>query len=384
MSNKSALILTHHSVPNFGANLQAFATARALRARGVGVTFLDFRPQELEEKYARSVPEAQRAAHAAFATQHLLVTRPVADQAEFEALCREEPSDLYISGSDAVFRLDPGSTRADLTFPNPYWLVGAAGRDGRAPVKAALAPSAMGCDFSGLLQDARDAAGIALEEFALLSARDAWTADQISGLGIDRKISLVPDPVFSLAPLLRDRAIRYQGDRPYIAICTQGRKPASWVAAFTRKAEAAGYDTVALPTPEGRIDSGATRQVPLPLDPLDWAGVIAGASGYIGGRFHPVVISLAAGNAAVALDLYHKHPLERTRSKTWQIMTRFGIGLACHSRGVHRFLTPGMVWAQLRWQMRSTAKRRGQADRLAAEVNNWYDKIALTIRTDTT
>lgn len=384
MSNRTAYVLTHHSVPNFGANLQAFATAQALRARGIDARFLDFRPPELEEKYARSVPEAQRAAHAAFAAQHLPITRPVADQAEFEALCREEPADLYISGSDAVFRLDRDSTRADLTFPNPYWLVGAVGRDGRSPVRVALAPSAMGCDFSSIPKDARDGARNALDAFALLSARDAWTAGQIASLGENRPVLLVPDPVFSLGTLLRERAVQHQADRPYIAICTQGRKPESWVAAFTRKADAAGFDTVALPTPEGRIDSGTTHKAPLPLDPLDWAGMIAGAAGYVGGRFHPVVISLAAGNAAVALDLYHRQPFERIRSKTWQIMNRFEVGLACHSRLMHRLMTPGMVWAQLRWQMRNKPTRRVKADQLASEVSSWYDEIAQAARTDTT
>lgn len=378
----SAYVLTHHSVPNFGANLQAFATARALQARGMQVRFVDFLPPELKAKYARSVSEAQRATHADFVSQHLEVTAPLTDQAEFEDLCHAEPADLYVSGSDAVFRLDTSSTRADLTFPNPYWLVGVTGRAGRAPVRVALAPSAMGCDFGRLPATMREGVRAASEDFELLSARDAWTAAQIAGLGVRRAVELVPDPVFSLAPLLRERAVQHRGARPYIAICTQGRKPDTWVAALTDRAEAAGYDTLALPTPEGQIDGGTTRAMPLPLDPLDWAGAIAGAKGYVGGRFHPVVISLAVGNAAVALDLYHAHPFERARSKTWQIMRRLGVATACHSRIMHRALTPGMVWAQLRAQLRKADARGIEADAIAAEVNVWYDQIVATTRTE--
>lgn len=370
----TALILTHHSVPNFGANLQAFATVRALEARGMRVQLVDFRPRELEAKYALSVPHAQRAAHAAFVAQRLQLTAPVGDQAEFAALCRAMPADLYVSGSDAVFRLAPASGRADLNFPNPYWLVGAAGPNGRVPVRAALAPSAMGCDLSALPDETKAGVRSALDDFALLSARDAWTARQIAAVGVKGKVTLVPDPVFSLAPLLRAEA--RQGGRPYIAICTQGRKSEAWVAALTRLAVAAGYDTLALPTPEGRIDSGTTDRMPLPLDPLDWAHAIAGAAGYIGGRFHPVVISLAAGKASVALDLYHRHPFERARSKTWQIMRRFGVAGACHSRVAHRVLTPSMVWLQLQGQMRNSARYLAIADSLAAEVDAWYDRIA--------
>lgn len=377
--SQTALILTHHSLPNFGANLQALSTARALRARGVQARFVDFRPSELEHKYARSVPNEQRTAHASLIAEHLDLTAPVTDQSEFEALCRSAPADLYVTGSDAVFRLNPASTRADLAFPNPYWLVGVSGRDGRTPVKAALAPSAMGCRLSAL--PAAQQAGVlaALEDFALLSARDTWTAGQIAALGVARPVTVVPDPVFSLAPLLRAQIQDEQATHPYITICTQGRKDEAWVAALTRRAEGEGYETVALPTPEGRLDEGTSRQVALPLDPLDWARLLAGSAGYIGGRFHPVVVSFATGGAAVALDSYHRHPFERTRSKTWQLMHRFGLATACHSRVMHRVLTPGMVWAQLRIQMRNPAARLAQTEILAGEVGSWYDQIAAKI-----
>lgn len=376
----TAFILTHHSVPNFGANLQAFATARALKGRGLRVKFVDFRPPELEAKYARGVSEVQRAAHSDFVSDHLEFTRPIENQSDFEALCFETPADLYVSGSDAVFRLDPESSRADLSFPNPYWLVGVPGNERAVPIKAALAPSAMGCDFSRLPSDTRAGAHDALRSFTLLSARDAWTAGQIKGLGVKQDVTLVPDPVFTLAPLLRESATLHHDEKPYIAICTQSRKSSEWVAAFTQLAEAAGYDTLALPTPEGHIDDGTTRQLTLPLSPLDWASAISGAAGYVGGRFHPVIVSLASGKPAVALDLYHAHPFERSRSKTWQIMKRFGISGACHSRAVHRVLPPRWVWHQLKRQMRIHEKTSSKADSLSAEVNDWYDRIVAQVK----
>lgn len=378
----TAYILTHFAVPNFGANLQAWATARALSSRGFSPHFVDFRPEELEQKYAKSVSEAQRAAHTAFVAEHLTVTAPVASQEAFEALCASAPADLYLTGSDAVFRLAPDSRREDLRFPNPYWLVGAAGVDGAAACKVSVAPSAMGCALSEFPESTRQKMRAALDDFAHVSARDSWTAGQIAAIGYKGAVTEVPDPVFSLAPVLRGLRDKRASGRPYIALCTQGRKPRAWVEAFTRKAAAAGYDTLALPTPEGRLDEGTTRRANLPLSPLDWAALIAGAEGYVGGRFHPVVISLATGNAAVALDLYHRHPFERARSKTWQIMRRFNTSQACHSRAMHRFLTPGMVWAQLRGQMRNRAARLRTADLLAAEVTAWYDRVCDTSRPD--
>lgn len=379
---RSAVVLTHHSVPNFGANLQAFATSRALQERNIVAQFVDFRPPELEAKYSRTVPEHQHAVHADFVKRNLWLSTIVIDQPSFEALCRAHPADLYVSGSDAVFRLDASSERADLTFPNPYWLIGAVGPAGRPPIKAALAPSAMGCNFKGLPALMRRGMREALQDFTLLSARDAWTVGQISSLGIGQKVALVADPVFTLAPLLRDRAALHNRGRPYIVVSTQGRKTGNWVSALTRLAAAEGYDTLALPTPEGQVDSGTTRTMPLPLDPLDWATLITGASGYVGARFHPVVISLMAGNAVVALDMYHSHPFRRARSKTWQIMCRFGVASACHSSVFHKLLTPAMVWAQLQAQMRDASARRATAAVLAAEVNTWYDRIANATRSD--
>ncbi|AHM03743.1 hypothetical protein roselon_01355 [Roseibacterium elongatum DSM 19469] len=367
----SAYVLTHHSVPNFGANLQAYATSRALAARGIDARYVDFRPPELDAKYRAGVSQAQRAAHAAFCSQHLRLTSPVETLADFEALCRAEPADLYVSGSDAVFRLQPDSGRADLCFPNPYWLVGATGPNGAPPRRVSVAPSAMGCDLSALPAETRAGLAAALAQFDALSVRDPWTAEQIKGLGGDP--TLVPDPVFSLLPQIREmRATRPEG-RPYIVICSQGRRDAAWVKALTARAEGRGVETVAVPNPEGICDDGTTRRIDLPLDPLDWAALIARSEGYVGGRFHPVVVALTAGVPAVAIDIYHRTPLERKRSKTWLIMREFGCASACHSRAMHRVLTPGLVWAQLGLQRRATQKRLCMGDALAARVAHWFD-----------
>lgn len=115
-------VITHHWVPNFGANLQAYATVKALQDRGHDVALVNFRPLALEQRYQARVTPEQRDAHEEFVRRHFRQTDLVRDQADFEGLVAARDFDLLISGSDAVFRLQSRSQRADFVFPNPYWL----------------------------------------------------------------------------------------------------------------------------------------------------------------------------------------------------------------------------------------------------------------------
>ena len=374
MTSRTAYVLTHHWPPNFGANLQAHATRQALAARGVEARFIDFRPEKLVERYEKIVSVQQRAAHEAFVDAHLPQTERIVWQTGFERISATMPADIYITGSDAVFRVSAVDKRADFRFPNPYWLVGAVGRDGAPPVRVAFAPSAMGCRFDQM--SAKDRAGMraALEAIDHLSARDPWTASQIASVGCTRPVEIVPDPVFSLSELIRARRAAATPARPYIVGSTQGRCDQRWIETFTRRAEAEGCETVALPNPAGQADTGTSRKVDLPIAPFDWLAILAGSAGYVGGRFHPVVVSLVAGAPVVALDLYHDHPLQRRRSKTWLLMREFGIERDCHARWLHPLLSPDAAWRALERQRPDEAARRAIADGLTARVEGFLDR----------
>ena len=70
---------------------------------------------------------------------------------EYNKYIQSNDYQLYITGSDAVFRLRPYSNRSDLNFPNPYWLPNISNtRLGKVIYKAAVAPSAMGSDYKNL------------------------------------------------------------------------------------------------------------------------------------------------------------------------------------------------------------------------------------------
>lgn len=369
-----AYVATHHWVPNFGANLQALGTKGLLQARGFDVKFVDFRPVELVEKYSRSISTEQRNAHEEFLDKYIPLTSLVETQQDFVELCREFPADLYVTGSDAVFRVSATNPRSDLVFPNPYWLCGVSS-SGSAPLKLSLSPSAMGTKFAEMSNESREGMRNALDSMAALSARDDWTLRQLNSLNLRSEVTLTPDPVFSLSEIIRERPPNAGKARPYIVVSTQKRVSESWMEKFTAIANSDGYDVIALPTPEGVIDKGANTQIDIPMGPIEWLKVISGASGYVGIRFHPVVVSLVAGIPIVALDLYHEHPFNARKSKTWLLLKDFDAQKYCIPQKFHRFLSPAAVWRKLEAQRPLVNHRLNKSDEMLVELNTYLDKV---------
>lgn len=373
---RKAYVLTHHWVPNFGANLQALGTKLALEKRGCDVRFVDFRPPELIELYKKSIPEAQLVAHEEFVLDYLPLSERITTNDEFQELCRTDPADVYITGSDAVFRVSRSSTRADLVFPNPYWLNFPKQKTRQSPdgaVKIALSPSAMGCKFGEMDSSSRDGMRVALNDINYLSARDEWTRSQMESLQLEKNIQLTPDPVFLLSDMIRNS--KEKQSRPYIAVCTLGKLSNKWLEKFTKLADCEGFDTVALPVPQGFTDGGVTRSVKLPMSPLQWMKTLSSASGYLGVRFHPVVISSIIGNPVVSCDLYHKHYFQRQSSKTWLVMRELGSQQYCHSRFELSFLSPNRVMKEFLRQSQNYEHRACAADQLAAKINSYLNHV---------
>ena len=140
-------------------------------------------------------------------------------------------------------------------------------------------------------------------------------------------------------------------------------------------AEKFGYETVAVPTPEGVLDQGTSRKIDVPLDPIDWLDIHARSSGYVGARFHPVVVSLCAGVPVVSLDMYHKYPFSRRKSKTWLVMRDFGLSNFCFGRLVSDFVSPNFVWGRLAHQRRYIPEKMRIAIFHKSIVENWFNKI---------
>jgi polysaccharide pyruvyl transferase WcaK-like protein len=375
MGSVNIEVLTHHWVPNFGANLQAYATCRAFSKAGVKTRFCNFRAAEMEAIYDLSVPSEQREMHSAFVARHLTQGPLLRTQSEFEAYCIEHPADIYVTGSDAVFRLKPNSVRADWNFPNPYWLIGLrTGNGGMQPKRIALAASAMGCRFDHLTTRQREDLRNAVDTMDLVSVRDDWTLTQLIRVGVNRHLHLVPDPVFSLRDVMLEKRHSSAYSRKYIVLSTGGALSRAWVQSFTELCAENGFDTLALPTPEGEIDQPVTRVVPLPLDPLEWLDVLCGAYGYVGVRYHPVVCSLIAGAAVVSIDRYHRTRLDARKSKTMELMRMFNADRYCFGGVARRVLSPRKAFTLLHRQQPEIPARQTQAKRCGEQFSEFIQR----------
>ena len=136
------------------------------------------------------------------------------------------------------------------------------------------------------------------------------------------------------------RLLGHNKSEKYILLASQKCLSSAWIKRFTVIANQYGYKTVALPSPEGFVDVGTNETIQLPLDPLEWLKIIACSDGYIGGRFHPLVICMSAGVPVLSIDKYHKLPWQCRKSKSWLLLHKFNLNKLCLGRWAHFLITP--------------------------------------------
>jgi polysaccharide pyruvyl transferase WcaK-like protein len=364
-------VVTHHWVPNFGANLQAYATVQALRDRGHDVALVNFRPLALEQRYQERVSPEQRDAHEEFVRSFFRQTDLVRDQSDFERLVAAGDFDLLVSGSDAVFRLQPRSQRADFVFPNPYWLY----LPFSGVRKATLSVSSMGCQFAKLSATERVGVKTALESLDYVAVRDDWTIEQLRLCGYAGAIVKSPDPVFYLREMIEAISLKADKSSPYIAVSAGGWFGPRWMGEFKRIANAAGYRLVGLPTPEASYDGPVDERIATPLAPFDWMRLIAGSSGYLGARYHPVVVALLAMVPVLSTDKYHFSWWDRRRSKNYDLMAEFGISQYCIGKLRKKYISPATAFKLLLEQEVGLDNRRRQAEQWTRDFEAILDSI---------
>lgn len=378
-----AYVITHHWLANFGANLQAYATSIALQKRGFQVQFLNYRPTELVNIYCQRISKAQLEEHENFVQTYLPSTIVLPSHQHYLDYIQKYPAILYVTGSDAVFRVSKTKKREDLNLPNPFWLPGTPLIDGnKQPLKVALSPSAMGHNFDTLSHKDQEWIKHALNDFDILSSRDPFTMKQMLSVGYSGIIENTPDPVFSLAEQIqRIRREKYDPENKYILIGTQKRMTSQWIKKFTELANQKGFQTVSIPSPEGIVDFGTNKQIQLPLDSLQWMQYLACADGYVGGRFHPLVVSLCAGVPIFSVDVYHRWPWQRSRSKSWLLLKQFSLSKYCFSGVLHRILPPFIVFRMLCNQQENKGRDASakKALLLSDKFNTFVDQFSAFI-----
>lgn len=344
-------IITHHWVPNFGANLQALATVSCLKAKGFDPVIIDYRPEELVSIYEKRIPLPQQEMHARFVREYLPLTEQQYGSLE-EIKADPDLQNFYhvLAGSDALFRLKVELNREDLSFPNPFWLNWVSEATIAKDNTSFLSVSSMGTEFKKLPSQLLKGIETHLKSFSMISVRDGWTRDMVNHIARDVKVVETVDPVFLLNDYFEiPEEYQVSSKSDYVLLCPSKSDISSkWLANFQKEAHKHSLRVVGFPNPEGfPITEFVDEFVEYPISPLKWYSYLANARGYVGTRFHPVVTCLENGTPFVSLDQYHRHPFERGKSKTYDICRKMGMTDYCISKKMIPFYSPKTILKKL-------------------------------------
>lgn len=336
-------IITYHWVPNFGANLQALATVSVLKHYGHEVYLINYRPPALVEKFDKTIAADQLKIHDQFLNEYIPQTELCENLQDVEKLNDQYAFDLLISGSDAVFRLNHNINREDTTFPNPFWLTFA--KPGQR--KMYLSASSMGTDFKKLPLEVRRNISQLFDNSEYVLVRDFWTFQELSKIS-SAKIDQSIDPVFLLNKYFEiPDEYRFNHGKPYILInFYKGVAKSAWINAFISLCEAKGFDVLSIPNPEDNSFKSVFK-FDLPLHPLTWYSAIQNSSGYIGMRFHPIVVAISNQVPFLAFDNYQTRLFNRMTSKTYDLAKKTGNAQSCVNKIDRKFLSPGRAFRKL-------------------------------------
>ena len=310
----TALITTHLDVPNYGANLQAYATKLFLVKNNISPTYAILKSRSLDSQYKKNVSERQLNLHNKFIKNNFSISPKFLEINEFNCFLENNFFDYYITGSDAVFRLNNNhqGERWDLNYPNPFWL------NYNVRNKISFSASAMGSNIPKIIgSESRTSFKNNLATFKKLTVRDAWTYQCLKYFGIEADICL--DPVFLLRKLNIESSewcTRVKTGQ-YVVISLPKRYSQKFTEQLYSLFYQAGLDVVDIGTPEDEKISN--------LDPITWYNLIANSYGYVGVRFHPLVVAISNQKPVFCLDMYARHYNERKKSKSYLLLKEFNL-----------------------------------------------------------
>jgi hypothetical protein len=320
-------ILTYHAVANFGANLQALSTVGFFRRKGYEPIIINWVPFDLEEKYKNSTPKIQLTAHKLFCEKHLPMTEICRSDDDIKNVIIKHDIDRLFIGSDALWNYYPLECRKvfsyrrlryvntpmslDHDYPNPFW--GCIDNSLKNIPMDAFSVSSQNMPFSLVKGRLKKDIGKSLLRFKRITVRDEWTK-QLVEYFTDNQISpnVTPDPVFAFNDNIthiktkEEILQKFNLPKKYVLISFQLSKMMniSWIKTFETLCKKSGYSCIEFPMPEKLISFGLQNKIDLPLDPLDWYCLIKYASGYVGERMHPIIVSLHNSVPFYSFDEY--------------------------------------------------------------------------------
>lgn len=353
-------ILTYHCVPNFGAQLQTLSTVCYLRNQGHEPIVLHWYPKDLEELYGWT-PTAQIEAHNSFSSAYFPLSTLCRTEDELIGEIDKLQLDAILLGSDALFKYVPilrrvylkmGKRRPHLVFEkvpsverlqhNPFFGDFISKLNHSIPVSV-YAVSSQNAPYTSMIRSEKLRMKEYMSNFKFISVRDTWTQKMVETITGDSQIAIYPDPVFAFnqnvgkhIPSKDDIIRKFDIDRDYVLLsfwtdnCSD-----EYIQSLADEVRKYGLQPIMLTMPEGLRYQGTEKAISIPLSPMDWFALIKYASGYIGERMHPIVVSLHNAVPCFAFDEYGASKLKKVifprigkwdkdKSKTYYIMSAAG------------------------------------------------------------
>lgn len=353
-------LLTFLDVANFGANLQAASTYNYLTNHGHEVVAINYkscktvaeqRLSQYKRRLCKQPLPIQNIAHKEFVAEEIFnqsvelhMCSQVADY------IKNNGFDGVIIGSDAVAQhwpwfstLKMGKQRPlwieplqrERRFPNPFWGIGFAD----SVPTAMMSVSSQNSKYQKFSTFTLRHMASQLDKMKYISVRDAWTRKMMLKANSALSIEVTPDPVFALNQNLgekipREESVRSKFKLPkkYVLIGLRSQvfsvdELREMNTLFLKQ----GMECVAFCI-DGRYNyqHPFNHQIPLPLNPLDWFGLIKYASAYIGSNMHPIVSALTNGVPCYSIDNWGAvdfwgHKTNDGSSKVYDVLTQYGI-----------------------------------------------------------
>ncbi len=402
-------LLAFHYAVNFGAALQLLSTYRFLLGKNLCPIIINWVPSDAEEFYKRRSPAPVWEFWKGMRSSLWRETRLCRTSEDVAKVIEEEGIEAVIIGSDAVCQCHtlaertvfPCRTIIGITgvlsyaeFPNAFWADWNGLLKQPLPV-AVISASSQDSKYSYFKGAMRKAMENCILDYAYLSVRDEWTREMM--VHITRGLcspDVTPDPVFAFSqnagdvlPPKEEIFRRFNLPDKYILMTFSGSRTVSqqWIDRFAECAkERDGAEVIMLPFANKRSFGSTTREIPLPLSPVDWYSLIKYSSGYTGHNMHPIVVSLHNNVPFFSFDNYGLKrfnglfPTDKS-SKIKHILTLAGLEtnrVSCISK---RFKAPKPeeVYARLRETDRE--KERSFAARYLAEYNKMMADVLSAI-----
>jgi hypothetical protein len=362
-------ILTYHSVYNFGANLQVHSTIGYLKNNGFEPIVINWIPQDLEDRYTRTIPLVQANAHKKFIKDFLPCTDLCRTESDIVQVIEAQKIRGVIIGSDAVLQHNTIFSRihvsrkgiiispkpgTDVLFPNPFWGSFIPGLKVKIPV-VIMSASSQHSNFKYIRGSLKKKINNSLSQFKLITARDNWTRRMVEFLTDGTIVpSVTPDPVFAYNQNIKVQCSKeeiinkFNLPDKYILLSFRDTKVVSkaWLLKFEFIAKKNNLACVALTMPAGiKFEPPYSLAVDSPLGPKEWYGLIKYSSGYIGENMHPIIVALHNVVPFYSFDPYgivkYKFFVKEESSKIYDLLaaseflqnrtSRLGKGYKCPS-----------------------------------------------------